>query len=107
MIPVVAHNVRNPLASIRASAQLLEHAESKEDIKESKQAIIDTIDRLGRWISSLVSYLHPLEPNLTNINASELIDAALKVLGSKIHEKKIEVNKLGWKDSVLLSADPD
>jgi len=107
LIPVVAHNVRNPLASIRASAQLLEHAESKEDIKESKQAIIDTIDRLGRWISSLVSYLHPLEPNLTNINASELIDAALKVLDSKINEKKIEVNKLGWKDSVLLSADPD
>jgi len=107
LIPVVAHNVRNPLASIRASAQLLEHAESKEDIKESKQSIIDTIDRLGRWISSLVSYLHPLEPNLTNINAAELIDAALKVLDSKINEKKIEVNKLGWEDSVLLSADPD
>ena len=107
LIPVVAHNVRNPLASIRASAQLLEHADSKEDIKESKQAIIDTIDRLGRWVSALVSYLHPLEPKLTNIQAAQIVDAALEVLDTKISEKKIRVVKHGWEDSVLLNVDPD
>ncbi len=107
LIPVVAHNIRNPLASIRASAQLLEHADDKKEINESKQAIIDTIDRLGRWVSSLVSYLHPLEPNLINIEASKLIDAALEVLNNKIKEKKIKVIKNGWEDSVLLNVDPD
>jgi len=107
LIPVVAHNIRNPLASIRASAQLLDHADSKIEINESKQAIIDTIDRLGRWVSSLVSYLHPLEPNLINIEASKLVDAALEVLDNRIKEKKIKVIKGGWKDSVLLNVDPD
>ena len=42
LIPVVAHNVRNPLASIRATAQLLEDAENKDDITESKNAIISS-----------------------------------------------------------------
>ena len=107
LIPVVAHNIRNPLASIRASAQLLDHADSKIEINESKQAIIDTIDRLGRWVSSLVSYLHPLEPNLINIEASQLVDAALEVLDNRIKEKKIKVIKGGWKNSVLLNVDPD
>ncbi|MFT7461387.1 MAG: methyl-accepting chemotaxis protein, partial [Planctomycetota bacterium] len=60
LIPVVAHNIRNPLASIRATAQLLDDVEDSEELKESKQAIMDTIDRLGRWVSALVSYLHPL-----------------------------------------------
>ena len=107
LIPVVAHNIRNPLASIRASAQLLEHTDDRKEINESKQAIIDTIDRLGRWVSALVSYLHPLEPNLINTEASKLVDAAVEVLDNKIKEKKIKIIKDGWKDSVLLNVDPD
>ena len=107
LIPVVAHNVRNPLASIRATAQLLEDAENRDDITESKNAIIDTIDRLGRWVSSLVSYLHPLEPNLKQVSAPELLDAALNVLNAKIKEKNIQIIKKGWEELTLLSVDPD
>lgn len=107
LVPVVAHNIRNPLASIRATAQLLEHSENQDEIQESKQAIIETIDRLGRWVSSLVSYLHPLKPNLVEAKASELVDAALGLLINKIVEKKIEVTKTGWEISQLLSVDPD
>ncbi len=107
LVPVVAHNIRNPLASIRATAQLLEHAENQEEINESKQAIIETIDRLGRWVSSLVSYLHPLKPNLVETKASDLVDAALGLLINKIIEKKIEVTKTGWEITQVLNVDPD
>ncbi len=107
LIPVVAHNIRNPLASIRATAQLLEHAENQEEINESSETIIETIDRLGRWVSSLVSYLHPLKPNLSNVKAVDLIDAALGLLINKITEKKIEIFREGWEVSQNLSVDPD
>ncbi len=107
LVPVVAHNIRNPLASIRATAQLLEHADSQAEINESKQAIIETIDRLGRWVSSLVSYLHPLKPNLVEAKASDLVDAALGLLVNKITEKKIKIIKIGWDISQALSVDPD
>jgi nitrogen fixation/metabolism regulation signal transduction histidine kinase len=107
LVPVVAHNIRNPLASIRATAQLLEHSENQEDLIESSEAIIETTDRLERWVSSLVSYLHPLKPNLTNVNATDLIDAALGLLNNKIADKNIEIIKEGWKLSQSLSVDPD
>ena len=107
LVPVVAHNIRNPLASIRATAQLLEHAENQAEINESSQAIIETIDRLGRWVSSLVSYLHPLEPNLVSAKASDMVDAALGLLINKITEKNIVVIKNGWEISNPLSVDPD
>jgi nitrogen-specific signal transduction histidine kinase len=69
LVPVVAHNIRNPLASIRATAQVLDDVENKEELRESKQAILDTIDRLGRWVNALVSYLHPLKPNYRLVHA--------------------------------------
>lgn len=107
LVPVVAHNIRNPLASIRATAQLLKHAESQEEIDESSHTIMETTDRLERWVSSLVSYLHPLKPVLVYENATDLIDSALKLLNNKIDEKQIEIIKEGWDTSESLSVDPD
>lgn len=107
LVPVVAHNIRNPLASIRATAQLLKHAENQQEINESGQVIIETTDRLERWVSSLVSYLHPLKPILVYENAPDLVDSALKLLNSKIDEKQIEIIKEGWEISQLLSVDSD
>ena len=107
LVPVVAHNIRNPLASIRATAQLLKHAEDQKEIDESSHIIMETTDRLGRWVSSLVSYLHPLKPILVYENAADLVDSALKLLNTKIEEKQVEIIKEGWEISQILSVDPD
>ena len=61
LVPVVAHNIRNPLASIRATAQMMDEAGVGEDLAESRRAIIDTVDRLERWVTALLSYLVPLK----------------------------------------------
>ncbi|MEQ8662155.1 MAG: histidine kinase dimerization/phospho-acceptor domain-containing protein, partial [Gammaproteobacteria bacterium] len=57
LVPVVAHNIRNPLAVIRANAQLLDGSESDAERAEIRQDVIDTVDRLERWVAALVSYL--------------------------------------------------
>ncbi len=107
LVPVVAHNIRNPLASIRATAQVLEDIESPAELAESKRAIIDTTDRLGRWVNALVSYLHPLKPSLRSIQVSQLIDAALAPLRTRIDEKQIRIERNGWELSEKVRVDPD
>ena len=107
LVPVVAHNIRNPLASIRATAQVLDDVENKEELHESKRAILDTIDRLGRWVNALVSYLHPLKPSYRLVHASKMIDAALSLLKSRIDEKQIQIEKMDWNKDLRLNADPD
>jgi len=107
LIPVVAHNIRNPLASIRATAQMLEDVNSPAELTESKIAIIDTIDRLGRWVNALVSYLHPLKPDLKSIQISQLINAALALLRTRIDEKNIHIERNGWDLSENVIVDPD
>jgi signal transduction histidine kinase len=107
LVPVVAHNIRNPLASIRASAQLLEHAEDRDEIAEIKTAILDTVDRLGRWVSALVSYLHPLKPQPVPRSPTGVVDAAVNLLRNRLRERKIEVVRGAWEHDVLVQVDPD
>ncbi len=107
LIPVVAHNIRNPLASIRATTQLIDTDDGKEELEENKQAIIETIDRLGRWVSALVSYLHPLKPNLKVARASDLLNAAIGLLDNKLKEKSMTIKKTGWENDHELKVDPD
>jgi signal transduction histidine kinase len=107
LIPVVAHNIRNPLASIRATAQMLDDAEDKQELKESKQAIMDTIDRLGRWVNALVSYLHPLKPQERMVSARELFESSISMLESKIEEKNIQLDKKDMEYAGEIKADPD
>ena len=107
LVPVVAHNIRNPLASIRATAQVLDHLDSPEELRECRKAIIDTIDRLGRWVSALVSYLHPLQPNLRMTRVSELCRAALDLLKVKLDEKSIRMRREHWDLDQELAVDPD
>ena len=107
LIPVIAHNIRNPLASIRATAQMLDDAQDNEELKESKQAIMDTIDRLGRWVNALVSYLHPLKPQIRKVVARQLLESSIGMLEVKIEEKKILIQKQDLDYPGEIQADPD
>ena len=107
LIPVVAHNIRNPLASIRAAAQVLDDVDNEAELREGKQAIVDTIDRLGRWVNALVSYLHPLKPVFRDIRVVALLDAALELLKGKISEKGMIVKREYQGLPISLKVDPD
>ena len=107
LVPVVAHNIRNPLASVRAAAQVLDEDATREDIREGREAIITTVDRLGRWVNALVSYLHPLQPILRSVKVTEMVEAALVVNRARIQEKALNVVRDNWEVDQTVSADPD
>lgn len=107
LVPVVAHNIRNPLASIRATAQVLDDVRDADELRESRAAIIDTIDRLGRWVNALVSYLHPLRPNLRRVRAATLLEAALGVIRPRLQEKGVTIERSSWDTDAEVEADPD
>lgn len=107
LVPVIAHNIRNPLASIRATAQILSDPHDLQELNEGKEAIISTTDRLNRWVNSLVSYLHPLKPNYRLTHISEILLAVLSLLKIKIEEKDIQIIKQDWHNDLRLNVDPD
>ena len=107
LVPVVAHNIRNPLASIRATAQMMDGAGAGEDLVESRRAIIDTVDRLERWVTALLSYLVPLEPRRRECRLGDVVRGALAPLGPKIERKGLRVAFDDRGQDTSLHADPD
>jgi signal transduction histidine kinase len=93
---MLAHNIRNPLASIRATAQVLDEPELDSETRESLRGIINTVDRLERWTGALLAYLHPLKPQPSATSFREIIQGALEPLQQKISKKSIQIIQPAW-----------
>jgi signal transduction histidine kinase len=91
LVPMLAHNIRNPLASIRATAQVIDIPTDDKDNQESLKGIINSVDRLERWTGSLLAYLHPIKPRLTKVKLQSVIDGALTPLAGKISERNLRL----------------
>ncbi|MCC6706839.1 MAG: HAMP domain-containing histidine kinase [Gammaproteobacteria bacterium] len=107
LIPVIAHNIRNPLAAIRANAQLLDGSENAAELAEIRGGIIDTVDRLGRWVTALVSYLHPLKPRPQVLKATELLAAVERLLSARMSEQGLLCEHERWDEEARIEADRD
>lgn len=91
LVPMLAHNIRNPLASIRATAQVIDIPKDDKDNQESVKGIINSVDRLERWTGSLLAYLNPIKPQLRKVALLSVIDGALTPLAGKVAEKNIHL----------------
>lgn len=91
LVPMLAHNIRNPLASIRATAQIADNPEHDKDTRESLQGIMNTVDRLERWTGALLAYLNPIKPQLNPAKLSNIVQGATGPLDQKLSEKKIRL----------------
>lgn len=93
LVPMLAHNIRNPLASIRATAQVIDIKDGDTDTQDSINGIMNTVDRLERWTTSLLAYLHPVKPALSKSSLNKIITNALIPLQQKLQEKNIKLIK--------------
>ncbi len=96
LVPVVAHNIRNPLASIRATAQVHEGGTTPPEVTQGLRDIRITVDRLERWLSALLSYLNPLRLARVNVRVADVADQAVKLLAPRLEPKRITVRRDGW-----------
>jgi signal transduction histidine kinase len=91
----VAHGIRNPLASIRSSAELMLESHG-EGYQESAEDIIQEVDRLGKWVRDLLSYSSPVESRSEPVHLSALV-------GELLVDFRREMEKHGVETSVGLS----
>ena len=82
----IAHEIRNPLAGISGSAQLLLGNDSLHDEDRSLLKIIQREStRLDLLITEFLEYVKPAQPKLENVNLKELV--AEVVAGMQVSSK--------------------
>lgn len=101
----VAHGIRNPLASIRSSAELsLETADAFG--REAATDIIAEVDRLEGWVRELLSYARPVAEKPTAVAIAELVSAQLASFGRGAHRQNVVLQSDVAPDVGAVEADP-
>jgi signal transduction histidine kinase len=91
MAAAVAHGMRNPLASLRASAQLARRHPESPAAREQLDAIIEEVDRLDRRISHLLSFARPAPFRPLVERLPQLVEGLLPSFGELLRERKVEL----------------
>ncbi|MBI5516354.1 MAG: two-component system sensor protein [Deltaproteobacteria bacterium] len=77
----LAHEIRNPLGSIKASAQYLEGARAPPaEQKEFLGIIVEEVERLDRVVRSFLDYARPYRGNPSLLNVSQVVERAAQIL---------------------------
>jgi len=87
----VAHGLRNPLASIRSSAELSLEMDLPPDGRECAEDIISQVDRLEGWIRQLLTYAKPTHANLSAVDINQALEEALSSFARDLEKRDISV----------------
>lgn len=84
----VAHEIRNPLASIKGAAQFvqkdLESSSGREDAKEYLKLLVGEVDRLDQVVESFLTYARPMDPRRQDLPLDVFLRDLLKLHASSL-----------------------
>jgi signal transduction histidine kinase len=92
MSAAVAHGLRNPLASLRAAAQLVQRHPNAPGAGEQLKAIIDEVDRLDRRITHLLSFSRPAPFHPAQASVTQLVEELLPAFHQPLQERGVELH---------------
>ncbi|HPI93094.1 MAG TPA: ATP-binding protein [Deltaproteobacteria bacterium] len=103
----IAHEVRNPLSSIKMSLQILEkriHPEGN-DLKRFKIAQRE-VEHLEKLVSDVLIYAKPSDPHRTPCDMRSIVDQAMAMVEKSIKDKEIDISKHYQEELGLINVDP-
>lgn len=89
----VAHEVRNPLSSIRGFARFLAHSlNDRPKEKEYAEIMVKEVDRINRVVNDLLTFARPLEPDLAPTDVAKLVEHAVRLIESDARLRNVTVD---------------
>ena len=89
----LAHQIRNPVGIIRASAQLLE-GDASLDARESATVIEEEADRIEFLVQDLLRYADGTQPQLRPVDACDLLNRVVIRLQPMVDAQSIEIQSI-------------
>lgn len=90
MSSAVAHSLRNPLATIRSSAELALEFDSGPAHKNIND-IIGQVDRMSKWVRELLQSLRPLNDEAEPVNLVVVLHDSLNAFEQQIAKGRVTV----------------
>lgn len=106
----VAHEIRNPLGTLRGFAQFFgSRAEKESESRQYADLMVSEVDRLNQTVSSLLQFARPREPNTIQIDIKRLLRKTEQLMQADFnsHSVSLQVNHIDKNKKIRLSGDPD
>ncbi len=104
----IAHEIRNPLSSIRGLAQFISGSLSPADERKADlKTIIQEVDRLNNLVFQILDYAKVKKLNLTSFSFNSLLTEVVELFKQEISDKRIEFTLELSPEISLVQADRD
>jgi signal transduction histidine kinase len=107
MAPVLAHEIRNPLGSIKGAAQYLRSESNTSENQKLIDVIIEEADRLNSVVSQFLNYAKPYTLNLKMQDVNQIIEKAISVIEASPRLDNIVIEKELRPDIPLIAVDSE
>jgi signal transduction histidine kinase len=94
----LAHEIRNPLGSIKGAAQLLVGPDGKplpeaalKDVGEFIAIIVEEVNRLNRVVSQFLDYARPYKGDATDLDVNEVVRRTAQLLEAEESAQAVEL----------------
>jgi two-component system sensor histidine kinase HydH len=104
----VAHEVRNPLSSMRGLARFLARGLDEASREaEYLKVMVNEIDRLNRVVTGLLDFARPRQPDLARLDLNDVIRHTLGLVRDDARHQGVDLAEALADDPVLVLADRD
>jgi two-component system sensor histidine kinase PilS (NtrC family) len=102
----LAHEIRNPLASISGSVQLLlEDAQIRDEDRKLMKIVVKEADRLSLLLSDFLNFARPAPLQLESIDVAALLDELVMLLNGSGQFQRVVINK-AYQGPIRMNVDP-
>ncbi len=104
----MAHEIKNPLVSIKTFAQLLPERYQDSDFRETFSNLIGhEIDRIDTLVNQLLRFARPAKPLLKPLHVHEVLEKSLMLVAHRLYQKEIKLSRVWKADVDTVRADGD
>jgi len=104
----MAHEIKNPLVSLKTFAQLLPERYQDSDFRDTFSNLIGhEIDRIDSLVNQLLRFARPAKPILKPLHAHEILEKALTLVGHRLYQKDIKLNRSWHAETDTIRGDAD
>ena len=102
----IAHEIRNPLSSIRGFTQFLGRGFSSDSPeKKYSDIMIKEVDRINKVVTDLIGFAKPLDLDKQPTNVEQLVSHTIRLVENDALPRNIEVKRTFGKDPVPVYLD--
>lgn len=106
MTAAIAHELRNPLTSIRGAAQMMRNENSLARAREWAAVVEEEVDGLDHLCHQFLDFARPVEVALEPVDLNDLVERALRLDQALFQRARVQVNFKAGRRKPTIQGDP-